>query len=123
SDHDTALYLAAKPLGARLLVHVDDILARYAKAIANAVVAREVRGRFGRRDNVIGRQRVLRMRQRDVDDLRAGVLEPRNPLLPELLDFFRHTVDTVLLRDADAQSLDRLSQRSLIVRHGKIDRS
>jgi hypothetical protein len=39
-----------------------------ARAVAHAVIAREVRRRFGRRHDVIGRQRILRVRQRDVDD-------------------------------------------------------
>ena len=43
--------------------------------VAHPVVAREVRRRLRRRDHVVGRQRVLGVRQRDVDDLRAGVAQ------------------------------------------------
>ena len=42
-----------------------------AQAVAHAVVAGEVRRGLGRRDDVVGRQRVFRVRQRDVDDLGA----------------------------------------------------
>ena len=39
---------------------------------AHAVVARQVRRRLGRGDDVVGRQPVFRVRQRHVDDLGAG---------------------------------------------------
>ena len=107
ADHDAALDLAAEAGGAGLLVHVDDVLARHAQAVADAVIAREVGRRLGRRDDVVGRQRVFGVRQRDVDDLGAGVLQPGDALLPERLDLLRHAVDAVFLRDADLHALDR----------------
>ena len=63
-----------KPCGARLLVHVGDVAAGHAQAVADAVVAREIGRGFGRRHDVIGRQRIFGMRQRDVDEFGAGVL-------------------------------------------------
>ena len=54
---------APKPVGARLLVHVDDVAARHAQAVAHAVIAGEVGRGFGRRDDVIGGQGVFGVRQ------------------------------------------------------------
>ena len=99
ADHDAALDLAAEAGGAGLLVHVDDVLARHAQAVAHAVIAGEVGRGLGRRDDVVGRQRVFRVRQRDVDDLGAGILQPGDALLPERLDLGRHAVDAVFLRE------------------------
>ena len=76
ADHDAALDLAPEALGAGFLVHVDDIPARHAQAVADAVVAGEVRGGLGRRHDVVGRQRIFRVRQRDVDDLGPGRAQP-----------------------------------------------
>ena len=58
------------------------------------------------------------MRQRDVDDRGAGVLQPCDALLPELFDFLRHAVDAIFLGNADLEALERLAERRLVVRHG-----
>ena len=83
--------------GAGVLVHVDDVVAGHAQAVADAVIAGEVGRGLGRRDDVVGRQRVFGVRQRDVDDLGAGVLQPGLALLPQRLDLGRHAVDAVFL--------------------------
>ncbi len=49
--------------GAGLLVHVDDVLAVDAQAVADAIVAGKVRRGFGGSDDVVGRQRVFGVRQ------------------------------------------------------------
>eukprot|EP01035_Chromulina_nebulosa_P035021 gene35021-47054_t len=79
-----------------------------AMAEPHAVVAGQVRRGLGRGDDVVGRQGVFGVRQRDLDDLRPGVLQPVDAVLPELLDLGRHAVDAILLRHPDAQTLDRL---------------
>ena len=88
-----------------------------AQAVAHAIIAREVRRGLGRRDDVIGGQRIFRVRQRDVDDLGAGGREPFDPLLPQRLDLVRHAVDAIFLRHAELQALDALADRRLVVRH------
>ena len=108
--------------GTRLLVHVDDILAVDAQAVAHAIVAGEIRRGFGRSDDIIGRQGVFRVRQRDVDDLGAGILQPGDALLPKGLDLFRHAIDAVFVRNADPHTLERLAERSFIIRHRQINR-
>ena len=76
----------AEALGARLLVHVGDVAALLAQAVAHAVIAREIGRGLRRRDDVIGRQRIARVRQRDLDDLGAGVAQPGDALLPQRID-------------------------------------
>ena len=83
ADQHAPLHLAPEAGRARLLVHRDDVVGLDAQAVAHAVVAGEVGGRLGRRDDVVGGKRVFRMRQRDVDDLGARRAIPLDPLLPE----------------------------------------
>src|SRR5438093_5570078 len=121
ADHHPPAHFLAETLRARLLVHVDDVAARNAQSVAHAIVAREVRGGFRGRHDVIGRQRVFGMRQRDLDDLGAGGLEPGDALFPQLLDLRRHAVDAIFLRHADLEALDRATDRSFVVGHSTID--
>ena len=93
-----------------------------AQAVAHAVIAREVGRGFRRRHDVIGRQRVFRVRQRDIDHLGAGILQPCDALAPQRLDLARHAVEAVLLRNADLHALDRAAERRLVVRHRQVDR-
>ena len=44
-----------------------------AQAVAHAVVAREVARRLGGRDDVVSREALLGVRQRNIDDLGAGL--------------------------------------------------
>ena len=74
AKHDAALHFRTETFVPRLAIHVAQsrrILGT--KAIAHAIVASEVRRSFGRRDDVINRDRILRMRQIDVDDLGAKI--------------------------------------------------
>ena len=90
-------------------------------AVAHAVIAREVRGGFRRRHNIIDRQRVFRVRQADVDQLRARGLQPLRTLLPERVDLGRRAVDAIFFRDADAQPLYAVFQRRFVIGHGHVD--
>src|SRR5690606_31061923 len=74
--------------------------------IAHTVVAGEVRGGLGRRDDIVSGERVSRVRKADLHDLRTRSPEPVHPLLPERLELGGHAVDPILLRDADAHAPD-----------------
>ena len=80
ADHHAPAHLLAEAFRARLLIHADDVAAVDAQPVAHAVIAREVGRGFGRRHDVVGRQRVFGVRQRDVDHLGAGILQPRDAL-------------------------------------------
>src|SRR6185437_11214656 len=73
TDEDASLRLVAEALIARVLVHLEAIgLVRRAVAEANAVVAREIRRRLRRGDQVVARDAVVeRTRQRALPHLRA----------------------------------------------------
>src|SRR3546814_1758778 len=57
---------------------------------------------LGWRDDIISRQRILCVRQGNLDDFRARVLHPCNALLPQRLDLSRHSVNAILFRNTDA---------------------
>ena len=122
AEHDAALHLGAEARVARRLVHrragpsPSD-----AQAVAHAVVARQVRRRLGRRDEVVGRRsRSSRVRQLELDDLgaeRRGRLDRRLERAAHAgLERRRRSSS---LRHADAQARrssplgqrDRLGQR------------
>src|SRR5690606_17934070 len=117
ADHHAALHLAAEALGPGELVHVGDVLAGNPEAVFHAVVAGEVRRSLGGRDNVVGRQRVFRVRQRDVADGGAFGGEPGDALLPKLLDLRGHALHAVFARNPDGQPLDAALDRRGEVRH------
>ena len=73
-------------------------------AVFDAVKAREVRGAFGGRDDVVGRQRVLRVRQRDRHDLRAEPLKSVDRGAHRRLHRRVHALDEILRGHADAQA-------------------
>ena len=76
ADHDPALGLVAEALVAGALVHLDQALRVLgAVAVADAVVAGQVRGGLGRGDQVVAGESVLdRERQRALLDLGAELL-------------------------------------------------
>src|SRR5690606_6530403 len=94
------------PFGAGQLVKVRDVLAGDPQPVLHPVVAGEVRGGLGGRDDVVGGERVLCVRQGDVANLGAFRLQPGNALLPQLLDLFGHAVHAVFARNADGEALD-----------------
>ena len=101
-------------LGVHLL---EAAVARGAQAVADAVVAREVRRRLGRRDEVVGADRVARVWQRDLDEPGAELLVPAERVADEPLDAGVDAPLEVLLRDADPQPLGALLQRGEVVVH------
>src|SRR3569623_496059 len=82
ADHDAAADFRAESCRASVLVHLGNGLAIDARTIAHAVITREVRGRLRGRHDIISRQRVFGVRQRNLDDLRAGRLQPFRALRP-----------------------------------------
>ena len=66
ADHHTPLHFAPKTFGAGHLVHVGDVLAGLPEAVLHAVIAGEIGRGLRRGDNVIGRQGIFGVRQRDV---------------------------------------------------------
>ena len=92
ADHDAPPNLGAESRRAGALIQIAQIFAVLTQAEAHAVIACEVGRRLGGRDDVIGGQAVFRVRQRNVDDLGAGVAQPGSALLPQRLDFLRHAV-------------------------------
>src|SRR5262249_54483055 len=121
-NHDTAAHLFAKTGRARVLVHVGDVAPGNAQAVAHAVIAGEIGRGFRRRHDVVGRQGIFGVRKRHRDDVGAGGLKPLRAALPQVFYFSRHTVDAVLLRNADLHGLDRFADSRLVVRNGLIDR-
>src|SRR6202023_1808918 len=102
-----------------VLVHLIEAVARDAQAEADAVIAREVRGRFRRRANVVGGERVFGHRQADVDRFGARRLEPVDAALPQRFDLARHAVDAILPGNADPQAADVAGERALEIGHGE----
>ena len=75
ADQDAPLHLGPEPRRAGALVHLADVRAVDAQAVADAVEAREVRRALGRRDQIVRRQTVVRRRQRHLDQLGPEPLE------------------------------------------------
>src|SRR5437868_1298409 len=98
ADQDAPLHLRSEPFGAGQFIHLVEAVARNAQPVFDAVITREVRRGFGRRDDVIRRQRVFGHRQRHLDRLGAGFPQPLRALLPQCLDLGRHAVRAILFR-------------------------
>ena len=82
-------------------------------AVADTVVAGQVRRSLGRRDDVVSGKPVVGVRKIDVDDLRAGLRERRDRFPNSCLDPWLHALHEVLLRQAEANAAQ--SRRGLIV--------
>ena len=82
-----------------------------AVAVDRAVVAGQVARALGRRDDVIGRHAVLRVRQRDLLDRRAGLLVDPDRLLDRGGDLGVEPLAEELADDADPQRFGRRVER------------
>ena len=89
-------------------------------AIAHTIIAGEVAGRLSRGHDIIGGQRVFRVRQGDVDNLGPRIFHHRNARLPQRLDLIRHAIHAVFARDADLFATDVTRQCRLKIRHGQV---
>ena len=86
ADHDAPPHLGAEAGGARAFIQVAQILAIFAQAEPNAIITRQVGRRLGGRDDVVRREPVFRVRQRDIHDFGAGLAQPGQAALPQRLD-------------------------------------
>ena len=103
ADQHASFYFIAKPSRACLGIHVlqASAIRQIAQTIAHAIIAGEVGRRLGRRDNVVRWQRVFGVRQADVDDFRARILQPGDAIVPALRDFRVHSVHAVFFGNPD----------------------
>ena len=62
------------------------------------------------------------MRQRDIDDGRAGGLHPGDPLVPQRGNLGIHAVEAIFLRDADALAAQIAAQSGGKVGDGEVER-
>ena len=112
-----------KPGVARARVHVGDVGAVDAQPVAHAVVAREVRRRLGRRDEVVRGEPVHRRRHRDPLGLRARVGQRARRRLDRGLHVGLDALGVgELLDDADPQALDAALELVEQRRRGRGDR-
>ena len=86
-----------------------------AEPISDAVVARKVRAGFGRRDDVIGRDRVRRVRQVDVDELGAARAQNIERAVETAADRRLHALFEHLSRHAESHAADIARERANIV--------
>src|SRR5207244_11258019 len=105
------------PFAPRSLVHVPQAVARLAQrgAVLDSVVARQVGAGLGRRDQVVGGQAVLGVRQADFAELGAQALQMGGGLFDRRLDARLHAFDGEVLarqRQADAPQAWLTVQRS-----------
>ena len=103
-------------LGARLEVEIDHILGVLrAVAVADAVEAREVRRRLGRRDDVIGVEAVLGVGQRDLFDFTALLFVERNGALHCGADLGIEARAEIFLRNAETPRTLALLQFGAVI--------
>src|SRR5208282_1428187 len=117
AEHDAALHFGAEPLAAAELVHLCKRLRRRrAGGVTDAVVARQVGAGLGRADDVVAGNRVLGVRQADLNRLAAQSAQQPDALF-HLLPGLVFQAREVLLRQPDPHSLDVLRERLAVVRH------
>src|SRR5207237_5208855 len=91
-DHPT-LHLRAEAFAAGAAIRLEQVGSLDAQAVADAVVAREVRGGFGRLDDVVDGKAVVGQRERDLFELRALTLELLEGRAHGALDAWLHALD------------------------------
>ncbi len=88
SQHDSAFHLGAESMIARATIHVGQRSRIFrAKSITHAVKARQVRRSLRGRDQVISRNRVFGVRQRNLDDLASQLGQFLNRRLDRTANF------------------------------------
>ena len=119
TDHDPALRLVAEAGVARLHDHLAEVGAVVAQPVAHTVVAREVRRRLGRRDEVVAGDAVVDgPRERAFLHARAEGLGQLERLVHRRRDARLDPVHPVhLLGHADPQALEVFRRRELDRRH------
>ncbi len=125
AEQDAARHFAAEAVRARVGVHLAQRSGLRARAVPNAVESREVRRRLGRRDDVVGRDGEVGVRQRHVTHRRAqaarnvlerGIAALANAGVERLREVFaRPTDDHALERIAGRQPRSRRPATSALV--------
>ena len=110
-EHDPALDLGPEAPAAGREVVGQDVAVAEPRPVADPVVAGQVRRGLGRRHDVVRRQAVVRVRQADLLDGRAGRLEGRDRLADAGLDARLHARHEVLARQAEALATQRAGRR------------
>ncbi len=115
AEHDPALDLGPEAAAARREVVGEVVLpAAHGVAEPDAVVARQVRRRLGRGDDVVRREAVVRVREAHLLDGRARRLERRSRITDPRLHLRLHAGDEVLA--GQAEPLPPQVRRRLVVR-------
>ena len=113
---------APKPAARALHVGLGEVPALDPQPEPHAVIAGEVGRSLGRGDDVVGRQRVSGVWQRDLHQLRTLGSQPVRTALPDRRHLGRHAGDRIFLRDADAQAAHVAGKPAGPVRHRKVGR-
>src|SRR3989442_1339375 len=117
-QHDPALHLGAESLLTRQHVFLDQVFGALGLvAVADPVVAREIRAGLGRRDDVVRGQSDVAVRQADFLNRRTLLLEQANGVVDRLLHGRLHPGDEVFFRDAKPHPLDAVAQGGQIIGH------
>ena len=97
---------APKPSSRLLAIHIGQgFRLRGARCVAHAVKARQVGRSLGGGDNVVNRNGVLGVRQRDLDDLAAGPAQPINVALDCLRESPVEAFAEIFLRECQCAGL------------------
>ena len=110
TEHDAAFHFFTEALAAGILVHGDNVLAFGAKTIAHAVVTGQVGACLGRGDDIVGGQGVLGVGHGDFHHFRPQGPEGVYGLIDGLFHGRIRAGHEILLRQADAQSLDVIDE-------------
>ena len=120
AEHDPALDFGPEAAASRTQVVGDELAgAPVAEAVLDAVVAGQVGAALGGGDDVVGRQTVVRVRQRDFLDPGAGPLHGRDRLADAGRHAGLHAVDEVLLGQRDAATVE--VARGFVVARGQAE--
>jgi hypothetical protein len=91
----------------------------------DAVVARQVGGGLGRRDQIVDRQRQIGVRKMDFDHLRTECPKDLDRLAYGRFDLRLHPIDEVLRRDSQAQPAGlsvQVDGRNRLPKAGRVER-
>ena len=126
SEQDAATDFFAKSRRSRPLIAFDQVVGALVRvAVPHAVIAREVRRCLAQRDDVVGRQGVPDVRQRNRLDLDIGLSAQLLRAVPHIFEVLAADEARELFRNADGEFLRtgvqrRLQRRPLIVDRRRI---
>lgn len=109
TNEDAAFDFFAKTFGSRIYIKLIKAVAVNPQAISDAVIPRKVGRSFCRRNNIIGRQGILRMRQADSDNFSPCGFQNFGSLIPIPRYFGTQPVRSVFVRNSNLQAFNTLS--------------